>query len=133
MPIKFFTLEEANQLIPELRVILTRIMEKRDKVASLQKEVHDIRKIVDNNGHNPAALGLVEKERELKELMNALNEEVQKIHDLGCELKDINMGLVDFPSLREGRRIYLCWKLDEDEISYWHELNTGFAGRQPLF
>lgn len=133
MPPKIFTLEEANQLIPQLRVILAEIMEKRDRIILKQKEVAAIRNTINSNGHNPKALGLVEKEQVLKGLITELNEDVQKVHDLGCELKDINLGLVDFLSLREGRQVYLCWKFGEDEISFWHELNAGFAGRQPLF
>jgi hypothetical protein len=133
MAAKIFTLEEANQLIPQLRAILTRIMEKRDQIATKQKEVYAIRRIIDGNGHNPEALGLAAKERELKELINELNEDIEKINSLGCELKDIHLGLVDFRSIREGREVYLCWKFDEDEISFWHDLHTGFAGRQPLF
>jgi hypothetical protein len=54
------------------------------------------------------------------------------IQELGCELKDIDMGLVDFPALREGRVVYLCWRYGEDRLRYWHELDAGFAGRQPL-
>jgi hypothetical protein len=133
MPPKIFTLEEANQLIPQLRLLLMALIEKRDKIHFRQKEVNAIRKMANNNGNNLKALGLVRKEQELKELVNEFNDDVQKIHDLGCELKDINLGLVDFRSKREGRIVYLCWKLDEDEVLFWHDLDAGFAGRQPLF
>ena len=57
---------------------------------------------------------------------------VETLQDLGCEVKDLEMGLVDFRSLREGREVYLCWRVGEETISYWHELDAGFGGRQPL-
>ena len=55
-----------------------------------------------------------------------------ELEEIGCELKDVHTGLLDFRSLREDRVVYLCWRLGEDEIRFWHELDTGFAGRQPL-
>jgi hypothetical protein len=64
--------------------------------------------------------------------MAEINAELVKIHDLGVELKDPAMGLIDFLALRDGREVYLCWRLGETAIDYWHETDTGFAGRQPL-
>lgn len=61
--------------------------------------------------------------------LNALGHELRAV---GCELKDWGLGLVDFPAERDGRRIWLCWKLGEDRVAYWHERNEGFAGRKPL-
>ena len=57
---------------------------------------------------------------------------MEAIHALGCELKHVDQGLIDFPALREGREVYLCWRLGEPTIGWWHDLDTGFAGRQPL-
>ena len=57
---------------------------------------------------------------------------VDEIFDLGVALKDVEQGLVDFPAIRDGRIVYLCWKQGEDEIRFWHDVDTGFAGRQPL-
>ena len=62
----------------------------------------------------------------------ALQQAMKDIEDLGVLVKDIDTGLCDFPHTRDGRVVYLCWKLDEDEISWWHDLESGFAGRQPL-
>jgi hypothetical protein len=61
-----------------------------------------------------------------------MQELVQELHELGIELKDFFMGLVDFPCWRDGREVYLCWKLGEPEVAHWHETDAGFAGRQPL-
>jgi hypothetical protein len=61
-----------------------------------------------------------------------LNERLARINSWGCELKGVDEGLIDFPSEREGRVVYLCWRLGEDAIRWWHEIDSGFAGRQPL-
>jgi len=61
--------------------------------------------------------------------MNGL---IEKVQGMGVELKDVEVGLIDFRSIREGREVYLCWQLGEEHVTHWHELDTGFAGRQPL-
>lgn len=71
-------------------------------------------------------------EEHIEELLAAIRERVGRITGLGIEVKDIENGLVDFLSRRDGRAVYLCWRFDEPDIGYWHELDAGFAGRQPL-
>ena len=65
-------------------------------------------------------------------LVEEINQRLAKLNEWGIELKGLDEGLIDFPSERDGRTVYLCWKLGEDRIEWWHELDTGFAGRQPL-
>ena len=83
------------------------------------------------NGHV-----LEEQAASLRDTVNSLVEEINNLitqsTNLGCEVKDIDLGLIDFPSWRDQRVVYLCWKLGEEEIAYWHELDAGFASRQPL-
>ena len=69
---------------------------------------------------------------DVEQAVTHLQSLIEELEELGVELKGIEDGLVDFRSLREGRIVYLCYRLDEDTIAYWHELDTGFAGRQPL-
>ncbi len=69
-------------------------------------------------------------ETEMPEAMRKLESEVQKLEDLGCVLKDVNQGLVDIPAVRLGKRVWLCWKLGESSVAFWHGLQDGFAGRQ---
>jgi hypothetical protein len=82
------------------------------------------------NGHLagmiPAGPGGLQKTAE------QINGLVERINDMGCELKDADMGLLDFRTLMDGREVYLCWKLGEEHVAYWHDMETGFAGRQPL-
>jgi hypothetical protein len=81
------------------------------------------------NGHATMSANL---EQQIKRLIDAIQEKINQITRLGIELKDIDRGLVDFPSLREGRVVYLCWLVSEPTVSYWHEVEAGFRGRQPL-
>ena len=62
----------------------------------------------------------------------ALQSQVQKLQQLGCLVKGVQQGLVDFPHMREGREVCLCWQLGEEDIGFWHEVDSGFAGRTPL-
>ena len=61
-----------------------------------------------------------------------LDKLLHRIFDTGAQVKDINTGLLDFPALREGQEVYLCWKYGEDQIAFWHEIDAGFVGRQPI-
>lgn len=126
---RYFTVEEARALVPKLRELLLVVQRAKRE---LDRELEQIRRLAPLaflNGHG-AALSLHEKR--VAELSLTIREHVQKIHALGVEVKDLDMGLVDFPSLRDGREVYLCWKVDEPTVSFWHELDAGFRGRQPL-
>ncbi len=126
-----FTLEEATALLPRLREILTEMAEKKAALDSLRSELAVMTRTASGNGHLLAA-ELNRKRREGQNLAERLNELLAEIHGLGCELKGQEEGLIDFPAERDGRRVYLCWKLGEEGIAHWHELEAGFAGRQPL-
>ncbi len=126
---RYFTVEEARALVPQLRELLLVVQRAKRE---LDRELEQIRRLAPLaflNGHG-AELSLHEKR--VAELSLTIREHVQKIHALGVEVKDLDMGLVDFPSLRDGREVYLCWKVDEPTVSFWHELDAGFRGRQPL-
>ena len=128
---RYFTVEEANLELPRLRQWLPRLQARRRRLDVVQHKLGELTVKAATNGN------LLEEEvhgtqREVKRLTEELNKLLAKISDLGCEIKDIEQGLVDFPSLREGREIYLCWRLGEPEVAFWHELDAGFSGRQPL-
>ena len=78
-------------------------------------------------------LGLGNVKKKLAELGVTLNEVVEEIQELGCLVKDIDLGLVDFYALVDGQDIFYCWQLGEQEVRYWHSVNEGFANRRPLF
>lgn len=84
------------------------------------------------NGHVKDESALADKRRRAEALVEELNTRLQRFNEWGIELKGLDEGLVDFPSERDGRPIYLCWRMGEDRIEWWHDIDSGFAGRQPL-
>jgi hypothetical protein len=122
---KLFTVEEANALLPRLRQLLKQLFAIRQEALALKPTVWPMLEKAAGNGGGGAAGELVY----LFERFEAL---VNRIQALGCHLKDVERGLIDFPAVRSGRKVYLCWLYGEDEIAYWHDLDTGFAGRRRL-
>ncbi len=130
---RYFTLEEALALLPRLTEMLETLRSRRQELRELERRLAErYQQRVRGNGHVRGGDELGQLRRELEAGLAQLNEQVAAIHALGVEVKDVDQGLVDFPSLREGREVYLCWRLGEPTIAWWHELETGFAGRQPL-
>jgi hypothetical protein len=128
--IKFFTLDEANALLPRVRQQLVLLREIRRRIVGLQAKV-DIEELT--------SPGLAPDRRRVEELLKAIDTDVQTFHrsleafqGLGCELKDLERGLVDFYSMRGNDVVYLCWMDGEDGIEWWHPLDTGVKGRLPL-
>lgn len=127
----YFTREEAEALLPEITVVLLDIRERRQALLELETEMEALQIKARGNGHH-----LHERITALHETraqhIQALQKLAKQLRVFGCELKDPDMGLIDFLSMRDGRPVYLCWHLGEERIAFWHDLDTGFAGRQPL-
>lgn len=131
MPERTFTLAEARDLIPRVAPIIEEFATKQDRLQTLQTIMETIRRSAASNGGSAHA-DTREQERETAELGADLRRALQALHELGAELKDPEQGLLDFPALREGRRVYLCWRRGEPTIHWWHEISAGFAGRQRI-
>jgi len=129
---KQFTLDEATALLPTLRPILEEIIDLRARLERIERDLVSLHWRSRTNGHADQQGSFGEGQSTRAALMADINSQLLKIHELGVELKDPATGLVDFPSQRDGRLVYLCWRLGEPAIDYWHEIDTGFAGRQPL-
>jgi hypothetical protein len=118
-----FTLVEAARTLPLVSRIVKDIVEVHGICSHLQASIESA----------PRRSSKTEElEAQLEVKLQRLHDLVGEINQVGCELKDCAMGLIDFPARHQGRDIYLCWKLGEDRINYWHELHSGFAGRQPV-
>ena len=128
---RLFTFDEATALLPRLREILAAMQETKASVDRVQSELAGLSRAASSNGHLLVAQ-MERKRRDVQSLSERLNESLEELNEIGCELKGVEEGLIDFPAHRDGRTVYLCWKLGEERIDYWHELDTGFAGRQPL-
>jgi hypothetical protein len=123
---RLFTLEEANAVLPEIRQLFQEIDKARATFERLKPEV---KRASDRAGEGDGGTvyGL--------QYANALNNLLSSVHEIlnrGIEIKDFDRGLVDFPSERDGRVVYLCWQRGEERIEWWHDLDAGFAGRQRL-
>ncbi len=128
----YFTPEEANAALEHVRPVAERMVRHRRSMLEAQAREEELGARVAGNGGGidpgePArASDTVEREAQ------AIAECVDELHGLGAQVKDIDTGLLDFPSLRDGEEVLLCWRVGEDDIRYWHGLDDGFAGRQPL-
>ena len=118
---KYFTLDEANKTLPLVKVIVADI----SRLAHSMKERHE-------QLEDLSAVARQELEDSLEQDQDRMQELVDELADLGIELKDFFTGLVDFPCWVDDREVYLCWKLDEPAIDYWHEVWSGFAGRKKI-
>ncbi len=125
MPARYFTVEEANALLPEIKPLMARLLERRAKVATMQNELAGIL-----NGDLSDVGGRTASD--MVQDFAAIERLVMKVRAYGCVVKDLNVGLLDFLSERNGREVYLCWRYGEPRIEYYHELHTGFAGRERL-
>lgn len=131
MRARLFSLDEANALLPRLSDLLLQMQEVKAKHDQLQAKVTEFAQRMSGNGH-VLEQELNEARQEMAKAAAEVNQLLLMARELGCEVKDIDMGLVDFRAERDGREVYLCWKLGEPEVRWWHEMETGFAGRRPL-
>jgi hypothetical protein len=130
---RYFTPEEANALLAEVRPAAEELVERRRALMVVTgKRARLVSRIAGNGGdfdpQEPREL-----QEELERVSEAVGEAVERLERLGVVVKDADRGLVDFPALRaDGEEVLLCWEVGEDEVAYWHGLEEGFAGRKPL-
>ena len=128
-PKRLFSLAEANALLPTLIPILSRL---RANVQAIQPAFEQFVALGKQGGGQDAAVRLASLGRRIETLQAAIDQDLWMIDALGVELKGLETGLIDFPTMRGGRIVYLCWQLGEGSIAYWHEVDAGFGGRHPL-
>lgn len=124
---KYFTIEEAEELLPKVERVLKRTIKLNkalDLLSSIEIEVYDddydnLKRITKLNKH-------------FHKLSYEFYANIEKIEDIGCIIKDLEIGIIDFYSKFEGREIFLCWKLGEKKIRFWHEVDSGYEGRRPI-
>jgi len=121
---RLFTREEANALLPEVKRLFMRIDQSR---ATLRRLAPEAKRASKRQGGGGTAHGF-----QYAESLATFIASAQEILSLGIEIKDFDQGLCDFPHERDGKIVYLCWRRGEELIEWWHDLDTGFAGRQPL-
>jgi hypothetical protein len=127
---RLFTVEEANALLPRVRELVVQMQARRQEAEEARQEFEQLdASKARGNGYDMKREQLASR---ITDKMRAIRQSLEAIQEIGCQVKDIDMGLVDFPGLRNGEIVNLCWRLGEEKIEYWHTLNTGFTSRQPI-
>lgn len=117
-----FTVQEANRSLPLVTRIVRDIVNAHERAAQLQTKIDAL----------PRSKNAADLQSQLNGVANVLQDYADELAGIGVELKDFETGLIDFPARHQGRDVFLCWRLGEEKIEYWHELHTGVNGRQPV-
>ena len=122
---KYYTPLEANNLLEVVRPMIKELMEIATRIREHQPEIWSVVEKSAGNGGNPALSKILPDFDKLDTILH-------RIQDMNIEVKDLSTGLIDFPAVHNGRVVLLCWQYDEESIQFWHEVEAGFAGRQPI-
>src|SRR5438045_870958 len=122
---RHFSVQEANDLLPALRALLAQLRDVRHSLTLTWEQAQPVLVAAGQNGGGKEASPYVAD-------LTRLNALLRDFHRQGLVLKDLDRGLVDFPHWRDGREVFLCWELGEDEVRFWHDLDSGYAGREPI-
>ena len=130
---KRFTLAEAQNLIPSVDVLLRKAVELKSSYSSAERRVDSFQERIMLMGGTLVDRGKVIEAKDLRDTAAAsLRSAIEEVQELGCVIKDLDMGLIDFPTTFQGQEVYLCWRLGEPAIAFWHGVDEGFAGRKAI-
>jgi hypothetical protein len=132
VPDRIFTPDEANSALPEVRSVAERLVALRARMRELEQAQGGLVTAIGGNGGGYAASDLNAAQAELAGLAQAAVACVEKLEELGVQLKDVDLGLLDFPAIRHGEEVLLCWQVGEDAVRFWHGYAEGYAGRKPI-
>jgi hypothetical protein len=130
---KTFTLQEAQTLVPVLQALLKRAMDGKKLMEAVQKELQDLKhRILLSGGLMVDVAAVAHRRAEHDKALQAIKDVLAEIDAIGVQVKDLDIGLLDFPCVVEDEIILLCWKYGEEKIAFWHGLEEGFRGRKPI-
>jgi hypothetical protein len=129
---RHFSIEKANDALDEVRPLTEELVGHRRALVKLQERQAAITTRIAGNGGNVEPHELEDVQERLDEEVAGIARCVARIHEVGALVKDLDVGLVDFPATRDGEEILLCWRLGEVEVGFWHGLDEGFSGRKPV-
>lgn len=129
---RLFTPAEANAALVDVRPLAEQLVARAAELRLAQAAQGELNLHIAGNGGDIAPTDLAEAEEAVQTAARAVGEAIARLDELGVQVKDADTGLLDFPSERRGEPVLLCWRLGEDEVGYWHGLDDGYAGRQPL-
>jgi hypothetical protein len=129
---RIFTPSEANSALDEVRPAAERLVALRERMRELEQAQGSLVTAIGGNGAGYAAGDLRAAQDELSGLAEAARACIDRLEELGVVLKDPDLGLLDFPALREGEEVELCWHVGEEAVAFWHRIGEGYAGRKPI-
>lgn len=132
MAVKVFTLEEANRLLPKIEPEIRFLAQAIPAIQKLKDQIAVLLLIGGDKETRPEYGEFQKKKKRVEDLVKQYNRRLNGLQGMGCIVKDLRQGLVDFYGVKEDRLIFLCWKVGEETIEYWHELHAGFRGRRPV-
>jgi hypothetical protein len=130
---KTFTLDQAHTLLPVLQSLLKKAMDQKKLIEQIEKESQDLRhRILLSGGLSVDVPARAQRRAERDKATQEAKDALAEIHAIGVQVKDLDMGLLDFPCAVEDEIVLLCWKFGEEKIQYWHGQQEGFQGRKPI-
>jgi hypothetical protein len=123
-----YTIEEANALVPQVRAVLLQLALEQRRLDAAHADMH---RQLEGNGSPDAAATAGRREAEVNGLREGIRNLLMLMAEMGVELRDIEMGLVDFPGERDGTPVWLCWRLADPQVAFWHGTDEGYATRKP--
>ena len=132
VPKRLFTPAEANSALAQVRPVAERLVAVRARMRELIATQGESVKAIGGNGVGYAASDLNSAQGELEQLAEHAADHVRELDELGVVVKDLDAGLLDFPALRDGVEVELCWHVGEQAVEYWHRIGEGYAGRKPI-
>lgn len=127
--LRLFSLDEARAMLPALRDQMLDMQRQKSELDGLRTRLRSLSPVMRANGHSEEAADL---DRDIRKRVDRLRVQLEELMARGILVKDLDQGIVDFPHRRDGEIVLLCWKLDEPDIRYWHDFESGFNGRMPL-
>ena len=125
---RIYTIDEANDLIPQVRAVLLQLAVEQRRLDASHAEMH---RQLDANGDPGSAAAAGRQEAEVADIREGMRTLLLHLSEMGVELRDLEMGLVDFPGEREGAAVWLCWRLADARVAFWHPTDEGYASRRP--
>ena len=133
MATRTFTLQDAQMLLPTLESLLRTAIESKKLIEDVEAELQDVaHRVFLNGGTLVNVVEVARRKAERERAVQRAKDAIAEIHATGVQVKDIDIGLLDFPCKVEGEIVLLCWKLGEEKITHWHSNDEGFAGRKPI-
>jgi len=130
---RFFTLQQAEKVLPEVEAAIRDALALKEKYEHNEMEWQSFsQRVAVMGGVRVDRAQLLEQKKRREESAVALKQAIEKVHEFGCLVKDLDIGLIDFPTLFRGEEVYLCWKLGEPGIQFWHGVDEGFRGRKQI-